>query len=448
WSPKHNIAWKAELPGLGQSSPVIWNDKVFVTSISGPMKDTCHVTALAIKDGQRLWDRTFPSTQKSRVHYYQSCAAPSPCVDSECVYAFFETGELVAIRHNGEVVWTRSLVKDYGSFENDHGLASSLTQTPNAIFVLIDHDGPSYLLAVDKKTGKTLWKTDRASRRSWASPVLMRIGQCDQVVVSSHGSVQGYDAETGKLLWSYDEVGGNVTGIAYPVANGSFLVYASPGRQDQNLEQARRSNFLMTVEVGPDNTYKPRVQWYASALPTFANAMVHQGIAYWVNRVGVITAYDVRTGKELFSERTKESCWATPLGVDNRVYFFGKDGTTTVIRAGPRFEVLAVNRLWDDELSENKAEVPPRPAERSTPPEPAPEKLTPPQADAPRHQPTDKTLPLQKTPDKPGPRKGPKGELFPDPVQYAVAAVNGSLIIRTGKVVYCVRELDSAKPQK
>ncbi|MFO0823948.1 MAG: PQQ-binding-like beta-propeller repeat protein [Gemmataceae bacterium] len=350
WSPTENVAWQAKLPGQGQSAPVIWGGTVFVTCIDGPTKDTCHVVALSLVDGKQHWVHTRPGSQKVRSNYFQSRSAPTPVVDADRVYAFFETGDLLALTHDGKVVWERSLVKDYGNFESTIGLASSLTQTSDAVFVLIDHEGPSYLLAVDKKTGKNLWKAERDSRKSYASPMLMRIGDKDQIVISSDGSVDGYDPATGKLLWSFDDVGGNVSGTAFPVGPGRFLVSATPGMHSEREKEAKRSNFLMTVEA-TKGEFKPTVSWRVSALPNFANPVTHKDVAYWVNKTGIVTAYDVKGGKELFSERIKQTCWAAPLGVGDRVYFFGKDGFTTVLKAGAEFEVLSVNQLWDPNVT-------------------------------------------------------------------------------------------------
>lgn len=441
WSPTENVAWKSTLPGQGQSAPVIWGDKVFVTCIDGPTKDTCHVVALSLADGKLLWDAGRPGTQKVRSNYFQSRSAPTPVVDGDRVYAFFETGDLIALTHDGKTAWERSLVKEYGNFESTIGLASSLTQTADAVFVLIDHEGPSYLLALDKKTGKNVWKVARDSRKSFASPVVMRVGGKDQVVVSSDGTVDGYDPATGKLLWSFDDVGGNVSGTAFPVGPGRFLVSATPGMHGEREKEAKRSNFLMTVDSSKGVEFKPTVNWRATALPSFANPVTHGDVAYWVNKTGIVTAYDVATGKELFSERVKQTCWATPLGVGDRVYFFGKDGQTTVLKAGREFEVLAVNQLWDaavvgkDRLGEGGG----RPAPKGDKDAEAPGGGRPtPKAEKKDTEPVKGGQPGG--PPKERPEAGPGGLKFADPIQYGVAAVNGSLVIRTGAVVYCVRE--------
>ena len=198
WSAKENVAWKTDLPGQGQSAPVIWGDKVFVTCIKGTMKDTCHVLALAVWDGRILSEQKFPASQKMRSNYFQSRATPTPVVDADRVYAFFETGDLVALTHSGQMAWSRSLTKEYGAFETRIGLAASPVQIGGTVVLLIDHEGPSYLLAVDKATGKTQWKTARDSRNSYASPAVMPIGTSDQIVCSSQGSVDGYDPIAGQ----------------------------------------------------------------------------------------------------------------------------------------------------------------------------------------------------------------------------------------------------------
>jgi len=425
WSATENVAWKAKLPGQGQSSPVIWGNHVFVTCIEGPIKDTCHVVALALEDGQQLWDYRQPSTQKVRSNYFQSRSAPTPVVDAERVYAFFETGELIALTHTGQLVWSRSLVKEYGNFESTIGLAASLAQNSEAIFVLVDHEGPSYLLAVDKKTGRNLWKAARDSRNSYASPMLIKIGGKDQIVVSSDGSVDGYHPGTGELLWTFDDVGGNVSGTAFPAGPGRFLISATAGMHNEREKEAKRSNFLMSVDPLQGGDFKPVVNWRVSALPTFANPITHENVAYWLNKTGVVTAYDVTNGKEFYSERIEQTCWAAPLGVGPRVYFFGKDGRTTVLKAGPEFEVLAVNQLWEptvagrdqvggsDRGRRNEGDKQSEPGQGV--------------------QPANRVKERRDT--------GPGGLTFADPVQYGVAAVNGSLIIRTGAVVYCLRNL-------
>lgn len=402
WSPSENIAWQAALPGHGQSSPVVWEDKVIVTSVEGPMKDMCHVLAFSLDDGRLLWKHSFESSDKVKESYFVSRAAPTPVTDGRAVYVFFESGDVAALSLEGKELWRRSLSQDYGKFQNEFGLAASPVQTEKSIVLLVDHDGPSYLIGLNKSDGSTLWKTERSPRRSWASPALVDVAGRAQVVCSSAGSVDGYDPTTGKQLWSFDEVAGNTSSTPLEFARGQFLVGASPGNEGgARAEGAKKSNLAMAIEL-VDGEPKPKVLWRTEEVtPTFASPKAYRGQAYWVNRVGALYCFDANSGEQRFTGRIKQSCWATPLGVGDRVYFFGKDGVTTVLKAGPKFEVLAENQLWDP------ASIKPDPAKAAA----------------------------EDTEER---RRAAAN--FGGRVQYGVAAVNGSLLIRTGEVLYCVRQ--------
>jgi outer membrane protein assembly factor BamB len=408
WSPAENVAWDASLPGHGQSSPVIWGDKVFVTSVEGDNKETCHVVCLSLKDGSILWDHKHTSTAPDPNSVYISRAAPTPVVDGKHVFAFFECGDLIALTHDGKEAWSKSLSKEYGKFVNKFGLSSSPVQTDDRVIVLIDDEGPSYLAAFSKANGGVLWKTDRTTRTSWSSPAIITIKGQPQIIVSSAGSVDGYDPATGEQLWTFTDVGGNTATTPLAAGPNQFFIAASPGRTGENSDGAKKSNALMKVTRDGD-VWKPEIVWRsAEATPSWASPFVHQGHAYWINRVGVVYCIDVATGEQKYAQRTKQSCWATPLPLGDRIYFFGKDGVTTVLAAGPEFKELAANELWP--------------------------------ADQP---PTDNGAP--KVDDSSAERKQASA-MFSGPTQYGVAAVSGSLLIRVGSHVYCVRNPQRATP--
>jgi outer membrane protein assembly factor BamB len=276
-------------------------------------------------------------------------------------------------------------------------------QTKDAIVVLVDHDGPSYLAALSKADGKTLWKTDRTSRVSWSSPSLVRVGEREQIVTSSSGTIDGYDAEGGKALWTFDDVRGNTTVTPCDIGGRRFLIGASAGREAEGARagQARKSNMAMQIDL-VDGKPEPKVLWRnEQASPSFGSPMVHAGHAYWINRAGVVYCLHEATGESKYTQRTKQSCWATPLGVGDRVYFFGKDGITTVLAAGPEFKVLAENQLW------NPDDFKPDP-------------------NAGKNEGTE--------------QERASAAMFSGPVQYGIAAIDGSLLIRTGDRLYCVRQ--------
>lgn len=345
WSADEGIVWEAALPGHGQSSPVVVGDLVYTTAIEGPNKEQNIVVCSDLKTGQENWRHSFDNSLPVKNDVYTSRAAPTPVADENGVYAFFESGDLVALDTAGTVRWQRGLLKDYGKYEGRFGLGGSLAQTADRVFVLADNDGPAYLLAIEKSSGKTLWKTDRTSRTSWSSPMILTVEGQPQVVVSSAGSVDGYDPGSGELLWSLGDVGGNTVASPVPFGDGRFLVGASPGRNGENAEGARRSNMAVKVEKTADG-FEPNVLWRnEKASSSFGSPIVYDDYAYFTNRAGVLFCLDAETGEQAYTTRL-ESNWATPIGIDGRVYVFGKSGETAVLASGPEGERLATNKLW------------------------------------------------------------------------------------------------------
>ncbi|TWT38364.1 outer membrane protein assembly factor BamB family protein [Blastopirellula retiformator] len=398
WSPDSNIGWTADLKGYGQSSPIVWNGKVYVTSIDGPNKESNIVTCLNLADGKQLWQKEFKSSLPIKSSTYVSRAAPTPAVDQLGVYAFFESGDMITLSHDGEQLWSKSLIAEYGELKSNHGLAASPALSEDAVILLVENDGPSYIVAFDKKTGEAIWKTDRESKISWSSPRVIQTPGGPQAIVSSSGTVDGYDVINGKKLWTIDDLGGNTTNTPMPYGDGVFLVGASAGRGEESGAGAKRSNMAVRVRES-DAGATAEVLWRnEKASSSFSTPIVHNGVAYWVNKSGVVFGVDVESGETLFTERLSQSCWATSLGVGDRVYFFGKDGKTTVVKAGPKWEVLAENMLWDPEAEQPAAA-------------PAAE-------------------------GKEGGRRGPPGSS--GPVLYGYAAVPGKLLIRTGPKLYCI----------
>ncbi len=399
WSPKEGILWNVTTPGHGQSSPVTWSDRIFLTSTVGPKKDDYHVLCYAVQDGKLLWDFTVKNSDPVENSVYVSRAAPTPVVDKNRVIAFFESGDVVAMDHRGKDIWKTSITEKYGKFKNKFGLSGSPVQNQDQVFVLVDDEGPSYLIALDKATGKETWKQERASRNSWSSPAMHTIEGIEQVVVSSAGSVDGYECSTGKLLWSFTDVGGNTGCTPIAIGNGKFIVAASAGRDGGNAELAKKSNALMQV-TKPADKWQAAVLWKAEeATPSWASPIVYQGCAYWINTKGVIYCFDVETGKLNYKERSKQSCWATPYGVGDRVYFFGKDGLTTVIAAGKEFRSIAENELWDP----NAVDVDSKAGAKESTEE-----------------------------------RRNAAAMFSGPTQYGYAVVDGKIIMRTGERLFCI----------
>jgi len=194
WSPEENIAWTARIRGYGQSSPVIWKGRAFVTSVEGPDKETCIVTAVDLAGGDPLWQHTFSAAQRIESTNAVSKGAPTPAADAQGVYVFFESGDLLALSHGGEVLWRRNLTEDYGVTHMRHGLGSSLAHTDDTLFVLIEQAEPSLLIAFDKADGSERWRAGRNGRTAWTSPVIAEVGGRETLLISSDTSLSQYDA--------------------------------------------------------------------------------------------------------------------------------------------------------------------------------------------------------------------------------------------------------------
>jgi outer membrane protein assembly factor BamB len=331
WSDDKGVAWTAPLDGYGQSSPIVWNNRAFVTSARGENKEELLVACYDVATGKRLWQHATPATNKVPVSDYVSRSAPTPAVDAARVYAFFESGDLVALDHDGNPQWRRNLTSEYGEYKGNHGLGGSPALHGDALVVLVDHDGPSYLLALDAATGKNRWKIDRPSKISWSSPIVARSGGKDVVLVSSNGSVEEFDLADGKRLWLHEGIEGNT--VASPTPAGELVIAGS-------------SDVKQTVALRPGNAGDVTVAWRANdAATSFSSALVHRGRVYLVNKAGAAFCLNLADGASVWTERLPGSCWASPLAAGDRVYFFGKDGFTTVVAAEPEFKTLAENRL-------------------------------------------------------------------------------------------------------
>jgi outer membrane protein assembly factor BamB len=179
-----------------------------------------------------------------------------------------------------------------------------------------------------------------------------------QVVVSSGGGVDGYDPASGEKLWTLEDIGGNTGCTPIDCGDGRFLIGASPGRNGENAGSAARSNCMVQVTRDGDQ-FVAEKRWVADgAFPSWASPILHEGLAYWINRSGVVFCFDARTGQQVFAERTPQSCWATPFAIGQRIYLFGKDGLVTVLKAGREFEVIAENVTWNPEDLPEKSPLP------------------------------------------------------------------------------------------
>lgn len=344
WSPTDGIAWQVELEGYGQSAPVLWDDSVYVTSVVGPRKDELKISCLSLTSGRMKWSQRFNSQEHRPSNYMQSRAAPTPTVDKDGVYAFFESGDLIAISHSGDLRWRKNFADSLGPFQNGHGLGTSPAQNDPCLFLNLEHKGPSFLVAVDKQSGDIVWQKERPSSSSWSSPIVFHLEGKEQVVVSSAGSICGYLATTGEMLWEVKPVVGN--SVPSPTVHNSEIVIGARLPEFGSPKEAAKSNLCLQF----DSEGNPHVKWRSvRALADYASPVVVDSCAYIVDKNGILHCLDFETGERHYSQRLQMEVWATPIVQVGKVYVCGKNGIIKVIQSGPIFQELASNQLWDPE---------------------------------------------------------------------------------------------------
>ena len=347
WKKIFGKSWEIKLKGYGQSSPVCWQGHVYTTYVSGKNKDQCGVLAHRIKDGTLAWEISYPNPSPRESNVYVSKAAPTPVLDAQGITLLFEGGLLFSCTHDGKVRWKRDLRKEYGVIKTNHGLASSLEQSNDSIFVWIERADDPYLLSVDKATGRNRWKVSGIHATSWASPRLVPVGSQKHLVLSGIGKLVGMDPLTGRKLWEFDGISGNSTPTPMPVGDGLFLMGATVGSRNTGGTTAHESNGLVRITPQGEKDFDVAYAWHCKrATSSFGSPVACGKMAYFVNRSGVLFAVDLKTGEEVYNQRLPASIWATPIRVGNSLLFACKNGTIQVIAMGPTYQKLAQHEVW------------------------------------------------------------------------------------------------------
>jgi outer membrane protein assembly factor BamB len=374
WSATENLAWRAALAGLGTSSPIVWGDRIIVTSQIGstPLVGGGGHPQLARDDrslasqenplggrrtgdrggdiwfvveafrwssGERLWEyRTKSSGPLPEVHEKHNLATPTPVTDGERVYAWFGNGLLVALDMDGRLVWSRHLGMEYARFDTQWGHGSSPVLHNGLLILLCDHLSDAYVLAVDVKTGKERWKVNRGNGRvSHSTPIVVPGPQGHELIVNSSERIDAYDPASGKLLW--------YTGSERqtPIPSAVFhdgLIYLSRGY--------RNSDYMAIRPGGRGDVTKTHIAWHAANGASYVPSIVYyDGLLYMTNEVGVVTCADARTGERVWRHRLNGVFFASPVAGDGKVYMVSETGETYVLRAGRTPEVLAENDLGE-----------------------------------------------------------------------------------------------------
>ncbi len=355
WSPDMNVAWVADIDGYGQSTPIIAHGQVYVTSVSGPMKDRFLLTAFELSTGEKLWQQTYVNPSPKENTPMTSRAAPSPVADRDGCIAFFEGGLIVALDRDGELRWQRDLVADYGQLDARHGLASSLEQDDQHVYAWVERSEDPYVIALDKKSGTNLWKVPGLGSTTWASPRMIETDWGRQLVCSASGKIAGLDPQSGERLWEFTDISSNTSCTPYPCRPNRFLIGASDGRGETASGAGAASNGVIEINREGDQFVASFVWRAEKASSTFGSPIAVGEDAYIVNRTGVLYQLNLNTGERRAINRTSAGgIWATPIATQEHLYLFGYRGTTSVISLSDG-EEIASNRLWEAADSESGA---------------------------------------------------------------------------------------------
>jgi outer membrane protein assembly factor BamB len=364
WSEAKNVRWKVEIPGRGSSSPIVWGDRVFVLTAApaGVELATSHtasrgrnryvVMALDRKTGKTVWERTAREEEPHEGTHNQfgTYASSSAVTDGEILIASFESRGIYAYDLAGKQLWGVDLGDK--KMRNEFGEGSTPALYKDRIVVVWDHQGESFIVALEKKTGKELWRTKREEIDSWATPLIVEQGGKAQVVTGAMNRVRSYDLETGQLVW---ETGGlTMNPIPSPVA-ADGMVYLMSGFRGNSLKAVRLS------EARGDITNTPAIAWtFDRDTPYVPSPLLYDGVLYFLKgNTGVLSAFDAKTGKPLYQVQRIEgvpNVFASPVGADGKVYVLGQDGSTAVIKHGPAYELVGTNKL-DDKFDASPALV-------------------------------------------------------------------------------------------
>jgi len=327
-----NIKWVTDVDYPGFSSPVVWGKRLFVTT--GDAVSGRRVLAYDTDTGALLWDTFVEDGEKGGARLPQvdeetGFGASTPACDDKHVYAIFSTGDVVAIDHDGNIVWQVYL----GRPKNSYGHASSLIYSGEMLLVQWDHEEYSRMLALDTHTGKTIWETPRALGMSWATPMVMPV--CDKLVLLVHAYEQtwGMELATGKKLWQVKTVGGEVA----PSLSWEGDVWVAANCYSKMLA------FRMPPEGEPEKLW----EWDDGYLPDVSSPLIYNGLVFYAAQTGDVACHDLADGKQVWVKEINEGFYASPIVAVDKLYVVDKKGVFRVFTADREGKELAVNPMGD-----------------------------------------------------------------------------------------------------
>jgi outer membrane protein assembly factor BamB len=372
-STGEHVLWRTPIPGLAHSSPIVWGDTIFVTSAISSLKSATFkpglygdgdasddrsvhrwmVYALDKRTGRIRWERVARAgAPRNKRHIKSTYASASPATDGRIVVAWFGSEGVYAFDMNGAPLWTVDLGRvDMGAYDDpsyEWGPASSPIIWDGLVILQCDTQADSFLLALNAETGETVWKTSRDELPSWGSPTVVVTADGAQVVTNASNFIRGYDARTGRELW---RLGGSSKITApTPILANDLIVVAS-GRAPERPIFAVRPRARGDITLPEGRTSSEAVAWSYTARGSYMpTPLAYNGLLYVLANNGVLDAYDVKTGREIYRQRLSRigsGFSASPIAADGKIYLSNEDGDMLVVRAGRTFEQIASNSIGE-----------------------------------------------------------------------------------------------------
>jgi outer membrane protein assembly factor BamB len=359
WTKAENVAWRLPLPGPAGATPVVWNDRIFLTSVAGASKEDLALICIG-KDGQLLWQRVVASGSKDVRNDEGNYASPSPSTDGRHVWAFFGTGDLACFTKDGEPVWKLNVEDRYGKLNIQFGMASTPVLDRGRLYLQLIHGemrskepGNARVVCLDALTGSEMWSVARPSdgtfenKHSYASPTLYRDAEREFLLTHGADYIVAHDLKDGRELWRCGDL--NPKGkyeptlrfVASPVAVPGFIVV--PTAKNYGVVCLKPDG---KGDVTDQSQYR---HWrWTNNTPDVPSPLVVGDLVYLCRENGNLICADAKTGKEIYLQpTTRDRHRASPMYADGHVYLTARNGTITVVRAGRQFEVVAKNEMGE-----------------------------------------------------------------------------------------------------
>jgi outer membrane protein assembly factor BamB len=347
-----NIAWRIPLPAYSGSTPIVWGDMVFMNVATAANTGNLELWAVNRRTQSVAWKR--PIAGNNNMQRKQNMSTPSPVTDGQHVWVMTGVGILKAFDFQGKEIWSRDIQGDYGRFGLNWGYASSPLLKGDALYVQVLHgmktDDPSYVLKIDRMTGKTLWRVERLTEAqnespdSYTTPTWIEANGRPELIITGGDVVSGHDPATGREYWRAD--------VLNPTRNRAYRLVASPTIVGDLIIAPARNNPLLAMRPGGNgDVANSHVVWTFTQGPDVPTPVSDGKLLYVVRDGGVVFALDVKTGATVYGpERLPPGTYsASPILADGKIYVTTEEeGITTVFRAGPKFEILASNSLLGD----------------------------------------------------------------------------------------------------